>query len=264
MAVVHILGSANPVETRKSKSVAQKNTIDVTIEGTVAGLEALDPTTKVPAGYIIDSSNLSEHGDGFGTLTIHCVTYESGSSFSAARSTFRVDMMETSIDLIAHPKLSGVTDICAKWLATDLADRGPDESGKFYYRAKPEEGKEKGELIEITDQASIDFCSAYSSGITTYLRFDPVIEQIDIWKNPPGLNRSGDTTSFSGGSPTFSSDVGKWSPPPITLSGYPTENWFKSKDSWIENANKTWTRTQVWTYSPDGSTGTHSWIYANA
>lgn len=35
----------------------------------------------------------------------------------------------------------------------------------------------------------------------------------------------------------------------------------QSKDSWRENGNRTWTRTEQWTYTPEGSSGDHAWIY---
>lgn len=97
------------------------------------------------------------------------------------------------------------------------------------------------------------------AGIKTFNRYFPVIEEISTWSNPPGLSRSG--KSFTGGTPTFSSDAGTYDDPPISLNGYPSGHWFKSKDSWAENENRTWTRTAQWTYTPESSSGNHAWIY---
>lgn len=246
-----IAGAPGAQKTGTSITTSDKRSAVVTVEGPIDALKAADPAGYVPAGYTLDTSTVSPNGNGLGKLTINCVRYEDGASFSSLRTTFSIDMQEVQYDLEDHPYLKDERDTILKWLATDEAKRV--DGGSYKYMDKD------GELQEVTGEPAKKFCAAYMAGIKTFNRYFPVIEKISTWSNPPGLSRSG--KSFTGGTPTFSSNAGKFDSPPISLNGYPATNWFKSHDKWVENENKTWNRTEQWTYTPESSSGAHAWIY---
>jgi len=251
MSAIKVLGTNAPVETKISKEVHDREAVVVEVEGLYADLDRANPANYCPGGMTVESSQVTSTGDGMGKLTVRCIKYESGLDFQAMRTTFRVTMESVQYDLEDHPYLTDARDIIMKWLATDESKRVDGNDYKY-------EDKD-GELVDINDQLSISFCDAYMSGIKTFNRYFPVIEKISTWKNPPGLNRNG--RSFSSGSPTFSANAGTFDEPPITLNGFPSSNWFKSGDGWQENADKTWSRTEQWTYTPEGSDSDHAWIY---
>lgn len=252
MSAVKVLGTSNPVETKVTREVSDREAAVVEVAGLYADLDRANPANYCPSGMTVESSQVSSTEDGMGKLTIRCVKYDSGLDFSSVRTTFRVTMEAVQYDLEDHPYLAGSPrNIILMWLATDESKRIDDQDYKF-------ENKD-GTLEKITDNLAKKFCSAYMSGIRTFNRYFPVIEKISVWKNPPGLNRNG--RSFSGGSPSFSGNAGTFDAPPISLNGFAPTNWFKSGDGWQENADKTWTRTEQWTYTPEGSSSEHAWIY---
>ena len=246
--------SSGAVKTGTSLQTADRRTAVVTVEGPIGALKSANPADYVPAGYELDTSNVTPNGNGLGKLTVNCIRYEDGDSFEALRTTFSVDMQEVQYDLEDHPYLASVRDKILMWLATEES-KCVDGNTFRYMDAN-------GELQPIEEDEAIKFCRAYMAGIKTFNRYYPVIEKISYWSNPPGLSRSG--KSFTGGTPLFSSNAGKYATPPISLNGYPATNWFKSHDKWTENGNKTWTRTEQWTWTPDGSDSELNWIYANS
>ncbi len=251
------LGRAGPLNTGEVKVKSDKDETIVIVEGLCSDLERMSDAQIggfVPAGYTGISTRLDPKGNGFGELSITCVKYDSGdaSGFAPVRTTFRVKMAEVQYDLEDHPYLKGTyRDICLKWLATD---EGVRVQGEDYYYLD-----ENAQPHLIADDRAKKFIAAYLAGIRTFSRYFPVIDRISIWKNPPGLLRF--ESSFRGGSPKFSANMGHWDDPPISLNGFPAGHWFKSDDSWEENENKTWAETEQWTYTPEGKTGAHGWIY---
>jgi len=251
MSATKSLGSSSPVITGTTRETSDREATVVEVEGLYSALEDVNPEGYCPRGLTVESSTLSSTGDGFGKLTVRCVKYNDGLSFSSAKTTFRVDMQEVTYDLEDHPKVKDVRDVILKWLATEESKRKVGDEFKY--------SDASGNLVAITNETAIKFCRSYMSGIKTFNRYYPVIERISTWKNPPGLSRSG--RSFTGGSPSFSRNVGTYDAPPITLDGFLSTNWFKSKDSWMQNADTTWTRTEQWTYTPESSSGQNAWIY---
>lgn len=247
-----IKGTPGPWKTGEKIAKTSLDSTVVEVTGPYSKLKSANPAAYVPAGYDLEGSELVSTGDGMGKLSIRTVKYDSsgGSEFGPVRTTFRVEMEAVQYPLQNHPYLAGVKDVIAKWLATDEAKRV--QNNEFYYVDAT------GAEVMIQDNTAKKFCRAYMAGIETFNRYYPVIQKISIYKNPPGLNRTG--TSFSGGSPQFS-DCGEFDTPPISLSGYSQTGYFKSKDSWEENADKTWNRTEEWTWSPHGSDSDHAWIY---
>ena len=256
-----IAGKNGPYVTGRRNADGSTTTAVITVEGLYADLKKADPKVFCPAGYDVDTSEVSSVGGGAGLLTVNCIGYYSnagGGTFSPIRTTFYVDMVAVSYPLRGHDHLKNVQYIIGMWLATEEAKRMQSD-GTFYY-VETEGGVEN--LHQINDAAALDFCRAYQAGIETYNRYYPIVQKISTWKNPPGLNRNG--TSFKSGSPAFSPGMGTFDAPPITLSGYSADGFFKSKDSWQENADKTWNRTEEWTWTPNGSSSPHAWIYASA
>lgn len=248
-------GASGPQITITVRTVADRTSAVVTVEGLHSDLEAASAADYVPSGYTLENSNLTPHGDGMATLTVNCTLYDdpAATGLTAIRTTFEVDMEEVTYDLEDHPALRDVRYICLKWLATDESKR---VDGDTYQYTDAEIGGE----LPIADETAKKFCAAYQAGIKTFVRYYPVITKKSIWKNPPGLTMSG--KSFTGGSLPFSADNGKFGTPPITLAGYAATNYFKGPEQWIQNENRTWSHIEKWTYTPDGSTGPHAWIYA--
>lgn len=263
---VHKAGTDDPCVTNISYGSADKESVVITVEGPYDAVSAItreDAETiasdELPQGsaFTVESLRVESTGDGFGKATISLFAIDSedvAGGFSPVRTTFRVDMTEVQYDLEDHPKLANVRDKVLAWLATDESERV--KSDKFYYH-----DAESDEALEITEEPAKKFCQAYMAGIKTFNRYFPVIEKISIWKNPPGLTTAG--TSFTGGELPFSANVGTFDEPPISINGFEDDGFFKSGDGWVQNENKTWTRTEQWTYSPEGSKGGHAWIYDN-
>lgn len=246
-------GASGPQQTKISKSISDKDQTVVTVEGLYSALNVADPNDYVPTGLTLESSQLSSSGDGMGVLTLNCRAYDDPSATDLApiRTTIEVNMEEVQYDLEDHPSLASVRNTILMWLATDESKRV--DGSDYKYTDK------NGELQTVSGNNALKFCAAYMAGIKTFNRYYPVITKRSIWKNPPGLTRSG--RSFTGGSLPFSSNCGKFDTPPITLSGFAATNFFKGPESWVQNENRTWTRTEKWTYTPEGSNGAHAWIY---
>jgi len=259
MSVKKILGDKNEVVTSVSFENGDREAAVVTIEGAYDHIENTRASLilqNVPAGYTEVSNTISSTGDGMGKIVVRCVKYNAnGSTFSSERTTFRIDMQEVQHDLEDHPAIADDRDIIIKWLATEESKRIKD--GNYYYK------DENDNLVKVEDQDVYAemFITAYMSGIKSFFRYYPVIECIGIYKNPPGITRYG--KSFTSGSPEFSAGIGTYSDPPISLAGYPKGHWFKSKDSWVNNSDKTWTRTEQWTYTPEKKDDINGWIYTD-
>ena len=251
----HKLGATGACETGTTTELADKASKTVLLEGPISDLETENQDSHVPTGYTRVRSLLTPTGGGMGRLTINCVKYDEGGveSRQPVRSIVEVDMEEVTYDLIDHPHLSEVRDECEKWLATDAAKRYDGDN--YFYTDKD------GELTAIDAAAALQFCAAYMAGIKTFVRYYPVIERRSVYKNPPGMTRSG--RSFANGSPQFSAKCGKFDAPPVTLSGYAATNWFRGGDRWQERGDSTWELLEKWTYTPEGSGSDHAWIYKN-
>lgn len=264
MALEHIAGSQDPLEIVGAKRVSTANETTVEITGPYAAVAAMQPAygaghaafNPCPDGFTVDSSVVTPDGRGGATLTVHCVNYgaPAGQGFTANKTIFNIDMVETVYDLQQHPDLASAAATIAMWLASNPAVQYSGSTGYAYTNAD-------GNPVEIQqDSVAYKFCSAYQAGIKTFSRYYPVIEKVSTWSSLPGVSMVGN--SMSGGTVSqFSGDIGKWDSPPITLGGYDAGNWFKSGDRYNQNQDQTYTRREQWTYSPDGRAGPHGWIY---
>ena len=279
MSLVHKLGKdlANPEDfSAKGVQTGVTETRDdnlvraIIVEGPLETLVQLAPEKGavysaafpyIPNdGSYVQQSRVVSDGHGGGTLTVHCICpgFDSAQSPSPATNiTYRIDMAEERTDLMAHPEITkspSTVAECLKWLATDDAKK-VDENGDYQY------DNGNGTFTIITDAMAEKFCNAWMHGIKTFNRYFPVIEKISTYKRVPGLNMDG--ASITGGAPRFSDDIGKWDAPSISLAGYGSPGgFFKSKDSWVQNAKSSWTRTEQWVWTPDGAESDYGWIYA--
>ena len=215
----------------------------------------------VPDGYWVKDATLSSN-EGEGTITIHCVAPGTDSAQSPASPTlitYQIEMVECQMDLITHPHITdnaNALDECVKWLATDEAQR---YDGGDYYWVDAD-----GNQHPVNQQAALDFCAAWMHGIHTYNRYYPVINKESTYTRIPGLTMGTLTNKFSitGGQAAFSAATGTFDTPDITLNGFASTGFFKSGDGYRHSGNKTFTRTEQWTWTPDGSDGPYAWIYA--
>lgn len=267
MGMTYIAGSADPVTIVARKSVSTNNSVTIEISGAIAAVKALQPAygaghsdfAPCPDGYTVASADVVPDGKGGGTLTVTCVAYgePAGSGFTPTKTVFTIDMIEVQKPLESHPNVVSEIATIKMWLASDPSVQYSGETGFSYTDAD-------GETAEIASGSNAyRFCQAYAAGITSYSEYYPVITKVSIWTTLQGASMSGNSMSGANVS-QFSANIGKWSTPPITLNGYASTNWFKNGDRWNQNQDRSYTRTEQWTYTPEGSTGPHGWIYAVA
>ena len=84
-APVKKLGTGGGVKTGVTTEIADKHGKTFTFEGTVAELESMSMTGKIPDGFVPVRSVLSPTGGGMGILTVSCVKYEATTPTSRAR-----------------------------------------------------------------------------------------------------------------------------------------------------------------------------------
>lgn len=269
-------GTPKGVQTGIGVTNADESTMKIIIEGPIAMLQSIQPAQGavyssafpyIPNdGSYVQTSVLASDGRGGGTLTITCVNPGGDSAQTPAaptKITYRLTMAEEQTDLIAHPTITetpSVLAMCVKWLATDDAKK-MDASGNYQY----DDSGNGTSFVEITDETAIAFCKAWMHGIKTFNRYFPVVEKISTYKRVPGLTLNGAT--ITGGTVTttnFGGDIGKWDSPSITLSGFASTGFFKSKYDWTQNAKSSWTLTEQWVWTPDGSNSDYGWIYESS
>lgn len=256
MAVQHILGNTKTV-TGEIKTVSERETATVAVEGEWSVISAIsDVSEYVPAGMTVKDRRISGSG-GFAKLEIVCVNYGTDTIETApTRITWRIDMAEVTLPLQCHPEINSARGECEKWLATSPLDRYDDNGD-------PQWVDSDGNPHAITDERTKKFIRAYNKGIETYLQFYPVVEKISYYKRLPGGTMSENSTT-GGTVSKFSDNLGKWNSPGITLNGYGADGYFKSGDSFVQNPDTMWQRTEQWTWTPEGSSSDVAWIYANA
>lgn len=267
MGMTYIAGSSDPVTIIARKSVSTNDTVMVEVEGPYSDVAALQPAygegssdfDGCPAGFTVAGSELIPDGRGGGRLVVTCVKYgeSAGGGFAPTKTVFTIDMVETTKALETHPSLAGDRTTIRKWLTSSQSVQFSGTSGYSYTDTD-------GETKEIqSGSAAYKFCDAYAAGITTYSEYYPVITKVSTWTSLQGVSRNGN--SMTGGTVSqFSANIGKWDTPPITLNGFANTNWFKNCDRWQQNQDQSYQRQEQWTYTPEGSNGTHGWIYSVA
>ena len=266
-------GTPKGVQTGLGKRRGDTDSLVITIEGPQATMEDLVPAQGathadfdyIPTGCYVQSASLSSDGRGKGTITINCVDPGADSAQTPAtptKITYRLTMAEEQTDLIAHPVITAnatVVKDCLAWLATDDSKK-VDENGDYQY-----DNPDGTTYTPITDATAIQFCDAWMHGIKTFNRYFPVVEKISTYKRVPGLSLTGATiTGGTVSSTNFGGNIGTWNAPPITLSGFASTGFFKSKYDWTQDAKSSWTLTEQWVWTPDGSDSDYGWIYEDS
>lgn len=250
-----IAGQNGPYKTGSSTSKADKDSTVVIVEGDLRQLRQQNPDAFCPAGMVVENSNINQTSGGHGKLTIRCINYGQGDvSTTPTRITWRISMAEVQTDLKRHPHFDGndARGQIEAWLATDIDKRYDDNDNPQYIQAD-------GTPHPITDTAK-DYVTAYEKGIENYVRHFPVIEKISYYKTLPGCSMIRNSTT-SGKVSKFSANIDTWDVPDVTLSGFADTGWFKSGDDYQQGNDLVWTRTEQWTWTPDGSDSETGWIY---
>lgn len=253
-----IAGQNGPYKTGSSTSKADKDSTVVQVEGELWQLRQQNPDAFCPAGMVVENYNIDPTSGGHGKLTIRCINYGQGDvSTTPTRVTWRISMAEVQTDLKLHPHFEG-NDARAQieaWLATDLGKRYDDKGNPQYIQSD-------GTPHPLTDPAT-DYVKAYKKGIENYVRHFPVIEKISYYKTLPGCSMINNSTT-SGTVSQFSANIDKWDIPSVKLSGFKNTGWFKSGDDYQQGNDLVWTRTEQWTWTPDGSDSETGWIYKSS
>ena len=260
MAIEHVTGSEDPVETGESTVYGDQPTKVITVEGPMSLLETVtDVSSFVPEGYEYDTHRVIPSGDGFGKIEITCKDFGDSDTTTPERTTWKIQMACVQTDLKYHPTCVSARDEIERWLATDIGKRyiGGDKT-------KPQYIDENGIPQPINADGAIKYINAYMAGIETYNRYFPVIQKISIYKRLPGVSVSGKLVG-TGKVNEFSGNIGKWNTPGVTLNGFADTGWFMSGDSYDQDNSLKWTRTEEWTWSPNGSGDANTgWIYQSS
>lgn len=258
MSVIHVTGSTGAVVTNHSKVDGEKQTCVVTLEGpfdVIDDITLASAKSHVPSGYTIDRIRREGDGHGFARMMLDCTNYGDTNVNAPDFITFKVDMEEVQIALQHHKQFTDAErkDI-VRWLATDPSRRFDANGGAQWL-------DENDAPHAIAAGGNVEkFVKAYLKGIEAYNIYCPVIEKISKWKRLPGATMNENSTT-GGTVSQFSSSLGTWNTPGITLSGFASTGYFKSGDHWAQGNNKVWTRTEQWTWTPDGSDSDVGWIY---
>lgn len=266
-------GTPKGVQTGLGKRRGDTDSLVITIEGPQAMMESLVPAqgathddfAYIPTGCYVQDASLSPDGRGKGTITINCVDPGADSEQippTPTKITYRLTMAEEQTDLIAHPIITANVTVvrdCLAWLATDDSKK-VDENGGYQYIES-----DGTSYTPITDATAIKFCNAWMHGIKTFNRYFPVVDKISTYKRVPGLSLTGATITGGTVSTTnFGGNIGTWNAPVITLSGFDSTGFFKSMYDWTQNAKSSWTLTEQWVWTPDGSASQYGWIYQSS
>lgn len=216
----------------------------------------------VPTGLYVKTAVLSS-SNGEATITINCIDPGGDTSQNPAAPTlieYQILMSEVQMDLISHPDISGnatTLDECIKWLATPEQNRRGAAGGQMGYQYLDE----NGDYQPVSQPEAEKFCYAWERGIHSYNRYYPVIEKQSYYRRVPGLTLVG----LKGQSPTgtidqFSTAIGTFDEPDISLSGYASAGFFKSGDDY-RSSGKGFMRSEQWTWTPDYEDPNLNWIY---
>ena len=261
MAVEFVTGSADPIETGASTVYGDTPTKVITVEGPMSLLENVaDVTQFVPSGFEYDTHRVIPTGDGFGKIEISCKDFGTDvTGTTPTRTTWKIQMACVQKDLKLHPKCVAARDDIERWLATDINKRYNNGD-----KTKPQYVDENGNSSPISANEALDYIHAYNAGIETYNEYYPVLQKISYYKRLPGVGMKGKSTT-SGKVTAFSPNVGKWNTPDVTLNGYADTGWFMSGDGYDQDNSLVWTRTEEWTWSPNGSNDKNTgWIYESS
>lgn len=182
--------------------------------------------------------------------------------------TWDVSMEEVQMKLINHPSVLENCDIevLIAWLDTPAGARVYNKNGKLTYRYLEYADNGNGGLTyepkDVTGDWNVAFCNAVTQGVETYNKYLPVLTRNSYYLELPGVAYNvnhvitgGTITQFTG-----PKAIGKFSDPPINISGYTSGDglWFKSVDKFTSQLDSTWVRTEAWVFTNDKRL---RWIY---
>lgn len=230
---------------------------------------------------------LVEEEGGWGRMKISAVMCPDGLQ-KPFQVTYEVNMEEVQKRLICHPlfrvnpndtgaalKAKNKTLLLIRyWEDTQENLRyGVDKDGEmtFQYTIPPgrpgagvdSEGNPNPGTID--DENALKYCKAVTAGIETFNLYLPVVTKVSTYLQLPGITYDSETGMIDGGTLEDISDkVGQFDDSDdmgIDVKGFTDASkgrWFKAQDTYVGNADGTWTRTEKWVYTNDLS---HEWIY---
>lgn len=225
-----------PEKTHSANATIERLTVNY--HGLYDSLVAAEPATGsqiagLPANlYVADVQTRREEG-GFGTTT---VTLDSVSWSTAPlsptilKTTLEIDMAQVEKPIATHPSLASYAD-AARDLDMWRNETRRDLRTAFKYLPTP----------DSADSAAVTLAGIPATiaakilmGIESYLIFAPVVNRITV----------------SDSRPTGQS-CGKIETPPLAV-GITGFTYLKTADRVVQNADKSWTRTESWTGSNPG------------
>lgn len=212
-----------------------------------AGLDSLNNY------WYVRTVDISREGANVGVMTLNCVYCPKGAT-TPYSVTWEVAMEEVQKALITHPMFRDEAEAIEQirgWERYRTISANATKSGGFYYMNGAVEKK-------VEDEKALKYCHAVSEGIETYNLYLPVISKTSMYLRLPGVTYAPDSNSVTGGSVDCADKIGKFDTPDVKVDGVSGGKWFKSRDTYTQAADGSWTRTEQWTYTNDVK---HSWIY---
>lgn len=259
----------NPFETvQKSYSWSDHQTIDVKLVGDFQalwdrqikpGMFAQAAGLDLAAGWCVRTVSLEREDGNVGLLTANCVYCPTGNMMPYS-TTWEVAMEEVQKALITHPRFKDNDTALAqirgweRYRQISAKATQTKEGGATSYHYTTDGSDEK----EVTDPDAIKYCAAVSCGIETYNRYLPVVSKTTSYIRLKGVSYDANSNSVLGGSVDCADGIGTFDTPSVKVSGVSGGKWFKSKDTYTQAADGSWTRNEQWTYTDDTQ---HSWIY---
>ena len=209
-------------------------------------------------GWYVRTVDITREEANVGILKLGLVYCSNGIN-QPYSTTIEVAMEEVQKALITHPVFKDEEKALAQIRGWERyrnisasATKGFGQNIKFYYTEDDTNAK------EVDDEVAIKYCKAVSAGIETYNLYLPVISRTSLYLRLPGVSYDSNSNNVTGGSIDCADDIGQFNDPPVKVSGLSKGKYFKSKDSFSQAADGSWTRTEQWTYTNDL---THEWIY---
>ena len=259
----------NPFETvQKSYSWSDHLTIDVKVVGDFQflwdkqikpGMVASAVGVTLNNNWMVRTVSLEREEGEVGVMTANCVYCAKGVA-NPYSETWEVTMEEVQKALITHPLFEGNDTALAQirgWeryrqISAKATQTKEGDGTSYYYTT---DGSDEN---KVTDSVAIKYCAAVSCGIETYNRYLPVVSRTTCYLRLPGVTYDANSNSVTGGSVDCADGIGTFDTPSVNVSGVSGGKWFKSKDSYSQAADGSWTRNEQWTYTDDTQ---HSWIY---
>lgn len=207
----------------------------------------------IPSGYAILNCSLSREDGNVGVYKLTLVRPVGDLILNPYSITYEVEMQADMRQLDGHPHIQAGGDTTLNEIKLwEDSNEQADSEGPFYYKAgKDEEHREK---VYLQDDKAKEYAKAKRSGIDSYGVYLPVVVRTSSYIS---IN-SGTVDSTI--SVPYSSNIGTFDSPPVSLNGFSggSEHWFKSGDTYSRSNNGQWTRRETWTYVDITA---NDWIY---